>query len=268
MNNNNKQIYLMLGLLVGIVFFSLMYPWMKIGSNSAAMKLEDLQTEFNSLKNSTMADAAKELKLTNLQLKISEQRLKVEAEKNRENNNDLDLTQIIVLSALVLSLIWTLFHKVEIIAYIFTVILFSISVYSFLKLKLNIDLLDTDTQIKIGSLLLMTVTFSIAFVYVFYIFNRSLHKKNMDEAIEHNPMYIEGYARTRVYTTEAAGKVTAYGMYSLVSNEGRKNYLASKSDDLLHDERIFQRHTRPVEVNANYQRPANNTTSTSQGVGA
>jgi Flp pilus assembly protein TadB len=140
--NNKYQVYVMLGLLAGIIFFSLMYPFMKIGSNSAAMKLEDLQTEFNSLKNSTMADAAKEKKLTELQLKMSNQKLKVEAEKDREANNDLDLTQIIVLSALCLSLIWVIFHKVEIIAYFFTVILFSISVYAYLKLKLNVDLLD------------------------------------------------------------------------------------------------------------------------------
>ncbi len=259
----------MLGLLAGIIFFSLMYPFMKIGSNSAAMKLEDLQTEFNSLKNSTMADAAKEKKLTELQLKMSNQKLKVEAEKDREANNDLDLTQIIVLSALCLSLIWVIFHKVEIIAYFFTVILFSISVYAYLKLKLNVDLLDTDTQIKIGTLLSMSIVFSVLSVYVFVIFTRSLHKKNMNEIIEHNPLYVEGYARAELYKNEAWGKVTAYGMYSLVSNEGRKNYLASKSDDLLQDdERIYQRHTKPVEVKSAYQQAANNTTATSQGVGA
>ena len=267
--NNKYQVYVMLGLLAGIIFFSLMYPFMKIGSNSAAMKLEDLQTEFNSLKNSTMADAAKEKKLTELQLKMSNQKLKVEAEKDREANNDLDLTQIIVLSALCLSLIWVIFHKVEIIAYFFTVILFSISVYAYLKLKLNVDLLDTDTQIKIGTLLSMSIVFSVLSVYVFVIFTRSLHKKNMNEIIEHNPLYVEGYARAELYKNEAWGKVTAYGMYSLVSKEGRNNYLASKSDDLLQDdERIYQRHTKPVEVKSAYQQAANNTTATSQGVGA
>ena len=76
--NSKFQIYTMLGLLVGIIFFSLMYPFMKIGSNSEAMKLEDLQTQFNSLKASTMADAAKEANLTKLQLKMSDQKIKVE----------------------------------------------------------------------------------------------------------------------------------------------------------------------------------------------
>ncbi len=267
--NNKFQIYTMIGLLVGIIFFSLVYPWMKIGSNSEAMKLEELQTQFNNLKASTMADAAKEERLTKLQLSISNQKIKVEAEKNRENTNQMDLTQIIVLSAMCLSLIWIIFYKVEIIAYFFTIVLFAISVYAYLKTSLGVDLLDTDTQIKIGTLILGSVVSGVLAVYVFAIFTRALHKKNMNEAIEHNPLYVEGYARSQLYKNEAWGKVTAYGMYSLVSNEGRKNYLASKSDDLLHDdERIFQRHTRPVEVNANYQRPANNTTSTSQGVGA
>lgn len=262
MNNNKYQIYTMIGLLVAIIFFSLVYPWMKIGSNSEAIRLEELQTQFNTLKVSTMADAAKEKELTKLQLKISNQKLKVESEKEKENTDKMDLTQIIVLSSLALSLIWIIFHKVEIIAYMFTIILFSISTYAYLKSSLGVDLLDTDTQIKIATLILGSGVSGVLAVYVFVIFTRALHKKNMNEAIEHNPLYVEGYARSELYKKEASGKVLAYGMYSLMSSKGQLNYNKSKTDDFLQDdERIYNRHTsKPMEASF---RAANNTTGTS-----
>ncbi len=237
------RIYVMLGLLFGLISFSLIYPNLKLGYAGEERKLEELQEDFKALKASTMADAAKEARLTALQLKISNQTKKVEESNLRRNSNDMNLTEIVVYSSIALMIVWICFWKIEPIAYMITLVVFSISCYTYLKNVNGIDLLDQDTQIKIGILIILTFIGGLAGIYIYAIFNRANHKNNMYRQLENHPVYIDGYASNQVNSDAARGSLVSNGMYALVSDKGiQREREVNQLRDSKEDSRIHNRY--------------------------
>lgn len=248
------QLWATLGILGVIVFFSIAYPLMKLTPNREQMKLEEIQTKLNSLKSSTMPDAALQLEITKTQAAFFAQKEKAEAEKNPSRGGGLDLTEIIVLSSLVLALIWIILHEVKIVAYFFTIVIFSIGAYTHCKNNLGIDLLDFETQLKILFLIVGMLGSGFGFIVLFAVFNRALHKKNMHTVMESMPMYAHEYARHEAYIGEGVSKAIAYSAFNMMSENGSRKLNSFSNDDILPREKTVEyAQTRP----ANNQQPAN-----------
>lgn len=249
------QLWATLGILGVIVFFSIAYPLMRLTPNKEQMKLEEIQTKLNSLKSSTMPDAALQLEITKTQAAFFAQKEKADAEINSTApRGGLDLTEIIVLSALVLALIWIILHEVKIVAYFFTIILFSVGIYTHLRNNLGIDLLDGETQLKIFILIVGSLVSGFGCIFLFAVFNRALHKKNMHTVMESMPMYAHEYARHEAYIGEGVSKAIAYSAFNMMSENGSRKLNSFSNDDILPREKTVEyAQTRP----ANNQQPAN-----------